>query len=133
MLKESLELADVRTEILRGLLSVTVYRAALSCPRLAKKNVRVTKHFWVLLSESYIGTCCMPAVRGGPTYGQWAAKIPWMLQYGGAILAIPENMPLLDAIKYVIKSFECVGLTQLSVIDEVCRCVCMIESYKQSI
>jgi len=70
---------------------------------------------------------CSP---GCPTCGQWAAKRPWMLQYGGAILAIPENSPLLDAVEYVVKSFEWVGLTQLSVVGEVCGWVCMI---KQSI
>jgi len=68
--------------------------------------------------------CLLLGGDGSPTCGQWAAKRPWMLQYGGAILAIPENSPLLDAVKYIIKSFTWVGLTQLSVIGEVCGWVC---------
>jgi hypothetical protein len=38
MPKKSPELAEVRTEILRGQLSVTAYRTALSCHRLAQKK-----------------------------------------------------------------------------------------------
>ena len=43
--EQSTQLADVRTEILRDLLSVTVYPTALSCTRLAQKNLTVTQHF----------------------------------------------------------------------------------------
>ena len=82
-----------------------------------------------IIHFNVLHACC----PGVPTCGQRAAKRPLMLQYDGAILAILENSPLLDAVKYVIKSFEWVGLTQLSVIGKVCGWVCTIESYKQSI
>jgi hypothetical protein len=130
MLKESPELADIRTETLRGLLSVTAYCTALALHKKHEGYKTFLGSAQRIIHWSVLHACC----PGGPVCGQWAAKRPWMLQYGGAILGIPENSPLLDAVKYVIKSFKwVVGLTQLSVVGKVCRWVCTIESYKQSI
>jgi hypothetical protein len=55
MLKESPELADVRTEILRGLPSVTAYCTALSCPRPAQKNEGSAK---LIIHLNVLHACC---------------------------------------------------------------------------
>ena len=68
-----------------------------------------------------------------PAVGGVQLVVSGLLHYGSAILAILENSPLLDAVKYATKSFTWVGLTQLSVIGEVCGRVYTIEWYKQSI
>jgi len=70
MPKESPELADVRTKILRGLLRVAVYRMALSCPRLAQKHTRVTNISCATANLNIRVGICIPAVWGGAACGQ---------------------------------------------------------------
>jgi len=65
MPKDSHQLAEVRTDILRGLHSVTVYRTALSCTRLAQKHKRYTNIPRVTARLNIcVGMCSIPADRG---------------------------------------------------------------------
>ena len=79
MLKVSPELADIRTDILKGLLCIPAHRTALSCPCLVQKNMRATKHFpgsaKLNICLNVLHACCLGCV----TCGQWASKSPCML------------------------------------------------------
>lgn len=58
------DLADVRTEIQRGLLHVISHRAAFLLPLPCTKNARVTNIFYLAASLNNRAGMCVPAVLG---------------------------------------------------------------------
>jgi len=81
--KESPELTDVRTEILRRLMSVTVYRTV-------QKNSRFTQHFpgsaKLIICWNVLYACC----PGCAACGKWAAMGPWILHNRRAELFVAK-------------------------------------------
>ena len=67
MPKESLELADVRTDTVRDLQSVTVRRPDLSLHKEQKGYTNISQ--FTARLNTRVGMCCMPA-EGDATCGQ---------------------------------------------------------------